>query len=411
MRTKFAHIIVALAVGLCAPVSRAAEAFVIKNGAMTQGDGVPDEWAGKFGEAETARDTAVFKEAPASLRVTVRGGKSGSAFQSFARKGGGKIRIAGWLKTSGSVKAQAAVHAFAEGFKQNQFLQLHFAEGETEWAQFEKEVELPEWTDFFHVMLLADGDGTAWLDEVREASGKVDPGTVKTPEERMTSSPPAAAKPWEPGWGFYPDAPMNWQSHFQSQLERTRKGGVNVVFIGDSITQGWGDTGKAAWTQHFEPLGAVNYGIGGDSTRQVLWRIQHGLLDGLQPKLVVLKIGTNNLYGDFNAGTDEEIARGIEASVQAIRAKLPQTRVLLLGILPRQNEYFSGRILLINALAQKLANGQAVRFLDLSERFQKTPGKGDLRTDLFSPDLLHLAAPGYAAFAEAIAPVVKEMIE
>ena len=68
--------------------------------------------------------------------------------------------------------------------------------------------------------------------------------------------------------------------------------------------------------KRFKPLGAGDYGIGGDSTRQVLWRLGHGLVDGLAPKLVVLKIGTNNLYGDHNAGTDEEIARGIKTVVK-----------------------------------------------------------------------------------------------
>ena len=93
--------------------------------------------------------------------------------------------------------------------------------------------------------------------------------------------------------------------------------------------------GKAEWAKRFAPLGAVDYGIGGDSTRQVLWHLGHGLVDGLASKLVVLKIGTNNLYGDHSAGTDEEIARGIETVVKTVREKLPKTRVLLLGILQR----------------------------------------------------------------------------
>lgn len=184
------------------------------------------------------------------------------------------------------------------------------------------------------------------------------------------------------------------------------------AFFGDSITQGWTDPtgGKAEWDKRFESLGAANYGIGGDSTRQVLWRIGHGEIEGLSLKLVVLKIGTNNLYDDFNAGSDEEIAKGIQAIVQALRAKLPETKVLLLGSLPRQNAFFSVRSAHINALAAKLADGKSVRFLDLGSRFATTPGKGDVHEDLYVGDQLHLSAKGYSVFAEALQPVVTAMI-
>ena len=389
----------------------AQEAFklTIKNGGMTQGFDVPADWQ-KDGPGEVARDAAVFKIGPASLRVTAAG-KSSIGFQQINGGAGAKFKVAGWMKTSGGVKAQVFVQAFAEGYKNNQFMQVRYAAGEGEWAEFEKEIALPEWTAFFRIGLMADGDGAAWLDEVREATTPVDAGKPMTEQERMTSAPPAAGKPWEAGWGFYPQFPTAWQAQFQGQLERAKKGGANVVFIGDSITIGWVDAGKAEWAKRFEPLGAVDYGIGGDSTRQVLWRIGHGLLDDLAPKLVVLKIGTNNLYGDHNAGTDEEIARGIETVVKIVREKLPKTRVLLLGILPRQNEFFSSRIQRIDALLAKLDDGKTVRFLDLGAHFQKTPGKGDVLPELFNEDRLHLSAKGYEVFADALQPLLDEMMK
>lgn len=396
--------------GPCAVLS-AATPLVIKNGGMAQGEDLPDEWGGKFGEVDAIRDVQTFQKAPASLRVTATGGKNGNAFQKFDGGAGAKFRIAGWMKSKGSVKAQAAVQAFSEGFKQNQFIQLQFLQDDNDWIQFEKEVELPVWTAFFNVLLMAEGEGSAWLDEVRDASVEVDSGVAKTADERMASSAAPKGKPWEAGWGFYPQHPTAWQLHFKSQLERTKQGGAKIVFLGDSITQGWGDTGKAAWAKHFEPNGSVNYGIGGDSTRQVLWRIENGLLDGLSPKLVVVKIGTNNLYDDGNAGSDEDIARGVEAVVKAVFAKLPTTRVLLLGILPRQNDWFSGRIAKINATISKLDDGgKKVRFLDLGTRFQKTLGKGDVIEDLFDADKLHLSAKGYEMLADAIAPTVGELV-
>ena len=157
----------------------------------------------------------------------------------------------------------------------------------------------------------------------------------------------------------------------------------------------------------------MNYGIGGDSTRQVLWRLTHGLVDGLKPKLVVVKIGTNNLYDDQNSGSDEDIARGVEAVVQTLREKLPQTRVLLLGILPRQNDWFCGRAQRINAIPRKLDDGKNVRFLDLWDSFYdsaSTDSNCRVKRELFNKDLLHLARKGYETWSDAMKPLFTEMM-
>src|SRR5207244_2907980 len=156
-------------------------------GGMTQGAELPDEWRGKIGEITAARDPQIFKEGPASLRVDARGGKSGRAFQQIKGGAGAKVRVAGWIKSKGSGKAQAVVHAFADGFKNNQFIQLKFVQGDTDWAQFDKEVELPAWAAFFNVGLMVDGDGSAWLDEVSAGGAPVDAGKPMTDQERMTT--------------------------------------------------------------------------------------------------------------------------------------------------------------------------------------------------------------------------------
>ena len=140
--------------------------LVIKNGAMTQGTAVPADWGGKFGEVEVQRDTRICKAGPASLCVIARGGKSGQAFQTVQGGAGARFQLAGWVKSQGNVRAQVAVQAFADGYSQNQFIQVKYVQGETDWARFEKEIELPTWTAFFNVLLLVEGDGRAWLDEV-----------------------------------------------------------------------------------------------------------------------------------------------------------------------------------------------------------------------------------------------------
>ena len=161
------------------------------------------------------------------------------------------------------------------------------------------------------------------------------------------------------------------------------------------------------WAEHFEPLKAVNYGIGGDSTRQVLWRIEHGLLDGLTPKVVVLGIGTNNLYGDSNSGTDAEIADGIKRVVAVVREKTPAAKVLVLAIMPRENSYFCDRISRINAMVAPLADGQQVSWLDAGPAFITAPGT--VKAEFYSADKVHLTAAGYVAWDAAIHPVVEAL--
>lgn len=320
----------------------------------------------------------------------------------------GRIEPCPFAATNSS---QTKVQAFAAGFAQNQFFQLRYQQGGGDWTYFEKEVRLPEWTAFFNVGLLVEGEGSAWLDEVHEAGSPVDVGN---PEDVFTSGPPKD-KPSVPGWGFWPDHPAAWMNMHRSFLQRTaedrEKGGIRLVFLGDSITQGWSADGKDIWESRYAPCGAVNYGIGGDSTRQVLWRIGHGELDGLHPRGVVLMIGTNNLYGDGNAGSDEEVAAGVGAIVGEVRRRLPETKILLLGLLPRQNAYFSGRIQRINALLARLDDGDAVHFPDIGAEFQAHPGQGDVFRELYHQDQLHLVKKGYEVWAEAMQPAFDALLK
>ena len=391
-----------------ATTSAAAYKLVVRNGGMAQGVSVPADWTGRFGDCVVYRDANTFKEAPASLCVEASG-KSGQAFQAFPVKGGAKFRVAGWIKSAGKVKAQAAVQCFDEKYTRNSFIQAKYVQNDTDWTEFSKEVTIPDWAGRFNILLLVEGEGRAWLDEVREADSAVDAGKPVTAEDEMTKTAPPKDKPWTPGWGFYPQFPGAWMSMHKGFLERTKKGGIDIVFYGDSITQGWGGAGKEVWEKRYAPLKAVNYGIGGDSTRQVLWRIGHGEVDGIAPKLVVLMAGTNNLYSDYNAGSDEEIAKGIDAIVNLLREKLPATKVLLLAVLPRQNEYFCTRIRKINAIIAKLDEGKGVRFLDMTDRFQDAPGK--VKADLFNKDQLHLEKKGYEVWAEAMDSVLDELMK
>ncbi len=191
------------------------------------------------------------------------------------------------------------------------------------------------------------------------------------------------------------------------------KGDAGIVFLGDSITQGWEGAGKAVWAERYAPRSAVNFGIGGDRTQHVLYRVENGNLEGLAkpeegtpPRLVVLMIGTNNMGSD-SAGA---IAEGIGAVVKAVRAKLPETPVLLLGVFPRGEQAedpVRSKIADVNSRIALLADGQRTVYLDIGEKFV---GAGGVISKEVMPDFLHLSARGYELWAEAMEPTLKKML-
>jgi lysophospholipase L1-like esterase len=188
-------------------------------------------------------------------------------------------------------------------------------------------------------------------------------------------------------------------------LQIAQKGGVDLLFLGDSITDGWRkEAGKPVWDEHFGPLRAANFGIGGDRTEHVLWRVMNGELLGLSPKAIVLLIGTNN--GKDSA---EDVAQGIAAIVREIKARSPSSKLLLLGIFPRGEVPNLAREKndRVNVIIAKLDDARGVRFLDIGPHFLRED-KSISREIM--PDALHLSEKGYRIWAEAILPTVKEML-
>jgi len=183
---------------------------------------------------------------------------------------------------------------------------------------------------------------------------------------------------------------------------------AQLLFIGDSITQGWeGGGAKEAWEKYYGNRKAVNLGIGGDRTQHVLWRLQNGNLDGVKPKAAVVMIGTNNSNGEDN--TPGQIAEGVQAIVKELRTRQPQMKILLLAIFPR-SENFSpqrGKLTQINQVLQKLDDGQNVHFLDIGHRFLNDDG---ILPASIMPDYLHLNQRGYEIWAEAIEPKLAALL-
>ncbi len=197
-----------------------------------------------------------------------------------------------------------------------------------------------------------------------------------------------------------------WRQRHESMNERVKQGNVDLLFIGDSITHAWESDGKDVWDKYYAKRNAVNLGIGGDQTQHVLWRLQNGNIDGISPKLAVMMIGTNN-SGHM---TPEQIAGGVEAITQYLREKLPEMKILLLGIFPRGADN-NDRQRQVNAKASeifsKLADGTNVFYLDIGPKFLDAEGKLSTET---MPDLLHLTPASYQIWADAIEPTVKELM-
>jgi beta-glucosidase len=184
---------------------------------------------------------------------------------------------------------------------------------------------------------------------------------------------------------------------------QAKQGPLDVLLVGDSITIQWGDS----WAKHFPDRKAVNIGIGGDKTQNVLWRLDHGGVDGLQPKAIVLMIGNNNLFFTPETGI-EAAAKGIGMCVRNLREKFPDAPLVVAKILPAHapgNRFYED-IKLTNAALDglKLDADPKVRVLDLTSDF--TNAGGTLKKELFTADHIHLSPAGYAVYAERLRPLL-----
>jgi lysophospholipase L1-like esterase len=222
-----------------------------------------------------------------------------------------------------------------------------------------------------------------------------------------------------------PRARIDRNSHLAHQqlLAKARHGGIDVYFLGDSIIRRWGALDYpeflAHWRRTFHGWNAANFGWGADRTENILWRLENGELDGVSPKVIVILAGTNNVGKDPGpgpgpgpgSGDDAKVAdvtRGVKAIVDACRKRAPGAIIILTAILPRRdNPAVMPIITRINANLARLADGRSVRFLDVGPRLADTNG---VLSDGMTVDGLHLSLKGYEAWAEALRPVLTELL-
>jgi lysophospholipase L1-like esterase len=208
--------------------------------------------------------------------------------------------------------------------------------------------------------------------------------------------------------------PTNWVARHEGFVREAQKGGIDILFLGDSITDGWRDRGLSVWNKYYAPRHAANFGIGGDRTQHVLWRMDRGELDGIKPKVVVLMIGTNNTGKEKDTGkicnTVLETIEAVQAVIKKLRVKLPDSKILLLAIFPRGtlDDPQRAQVALINTVIAKLDDGRMVKFLDINPKFLEADGT--LSTNIM-PDLLHPNEQGYQIWADAMGPTLDEMLK
>ncbi|HET6883852.1 MAG TPA: GDSL-type esterase/lipase family protein [Pirellulales bacterium] len=199
-----------------------------------------------------------------------------------------------------------------------------------------------------------------------------------------------------------PIAGQAWTSR-NAQIDSDAAQGAQLAFFGDSITEYWNSAGQAVWNQNYAPLGALNAGIVGDRTQNLLWRIENGNLNGISPKVAVVMIGVDNIILGDNA---QQTAAGVAAVVEALQQRLPNTKILVLGLLPGNPPFappnFAQTISVTNQLISTLADNRNVFYLDMGLAFLNADGSPNGL--LYQPGLLHPNAQGFAVWAQTMAP-------
>ena len=264
--------------------------------------------------------------------------------------------------------------------------------GELAWRQHEGGHDVtPNWPAFFE-----------WVGNYIKAP--------PLPKRRVTSTPPSSSATPSPR------TDANSMLAHQQLLEKAKKGRIDVYFVGDSIARRWGATDPrysemlANWRQNFHGWNAADFGWGADRIENILWRLENGELDGVNPKVIVVLAGTNNVVA--LPRTDEsvvDITTGLEAIVRVCRTKAPGATIILTAIFPRNDDMQLVPIIhQVNRNLARLADGKRVRFLDVNDRLADSSGR--LFDGMMSPDHLHPAIKGYQVWADGLKPILTELL-
>jgi lysophospholipase L1-like esterase len=227
--------------------------------------------------------------------------------------------------------------------------------------------------------------------------------------EAVGTRPGSASQP-------VPRSDPNSRLAHEQLLQKARQGGIDAFFVGDSITRRWGATDPQYrpllenWRTNFFGWNAANFGWGADRIENILWRLENGELDGVNPKVIVVQAGINNVGTD--PGGPEKVAditQGLKAIVDVCRRKAPKATVVLMAIFPPNDKLaVIPTIQQINRSLAGLADGRQVRFLDINDKLADKQGR--LFPGMMNPDLLHPTLRAYQIWADALKPVLSELL-
>jgi len=241
-----------------------------------------------------------------------------------------------------------------------------------------------------------------------------------SPPDRTAGSTNASAAPRARGFRNAADKPMpradkNSQIAHEELLEKAKQGGIDIYFVGDSITRRWGTKDPQYhellenWTTNFFGWNAGDFGWGADLTQNILWRLENGELDGVNPKIIVILAGINNV-GTRPGGDEkiEDITRGLKAIVKTCQEKAPGAMIILTGIFPRNdNMAVVPEINKINENLAKMADGKKIRYININDQIADKDGK---LLPGMSLDKFHPTAKGYQHWANALKPIFTEIL-
>ena len=223
--------------------------------------------------------------------------------------------------------------------------------------------------------------------------------------------PPAAPMPVLPAplshslnSALYPIGRFDWFQRVETNIEKGKQAAANceLVFDGDSITDAWQNAGKDVWAQHYAKFNAFDFGVAGDQTQHLLWRLSQGQGAGMHPKLIVLLIGTNNI-ANYSA---EQIADAVKAIVEAYQKLSPDSVILVQAVFPRgekPDNPLRDKIKQLNAVLCKIGDGKKILYIDFGDKFLQPDGT--ISREIM-PDFLHPSAKGYQIWADAIQPII-----
>lgn len=184
-----------------------------------------------------------------------------------------------------------------------------------------------------------------------------------------------------------------WKGKFMANIDESKNSKIQLLFLGDSLMEGWKNEEHIdIWNEYFKPFNSANFGIGGDSTHQILWRIKNGELDYLNPKLIVLLAGTNNISREE---TPANIALSIADIIFEIKKKCANTKILLLGVFPsgkKPNTIIRKKIIALNQILLQMEDNNTIFYRDLADRFLSADGT---ISNEIMPDFMHLNRNGY----------------